>query len=83
MKKGTEKKEKEKEERCRGCCGGYKKGSYRGRGEGNQKSLSLAQTLGGENDNAMVPKVQELSYSAGDDDDTSEYFGSGNGNRSN
>jgi len=77
--KGTEKQEKEKEERCRGFSGSRKKGGYRGGGGGKQQSLHLAQTLGGENNNAKVLKVQELFDSASDDDDDSDDMGLGNG----
>jgi len=40
------------------------KGSYGGRGGGKQQSLNLAYTSGEENENAKLPKVQELSYRA-------------------
>jgi len=50
--KGIATKEKEKEERRRGSCGSRKQGGYRAGGGGKQQSLRLAQTLGGENDNA-------------------------------
>jgi hypothetical protein len=79
--KGIATKEKEKEERRRGSCGSRKQGGYRARGGGKQQSLRLAQILGGENDNAMVPMVQELSDSASDDDDSDD-TGLGNGDGS-
>jgi hypothetical protein len=79
--KGTGKKEKKMEERCRGSHGGRKKGGYGGEGGGKQQSLRLAQTWGGENDNAKVPKLQELSESGSDDN--SHDTGSGNGDGSN
>jgi len=65
--RGTEKKEKHREERHRGFCGGRKKGSYGGRGGGNQQSLHLAQTSEGDNDNAKVTEVKEVSDSTSDD----------------
>jgi len=80
--KGTEKKEKEKEERRRRSRGGCKKGGYGGGGGRKQQSLRLGQTSGGENDNAKVLKVQELSDSTRDDDDDSHDTGLGNGDGS-
>jgi len=77
--KGTEQNEKGKHERRRGSHSGHKKGGYGGRGWGKPQSLHLAQTSGGENDNAKVPKVQELSDSASNDDDDLDDSGSGNG----
>ena len=82
MNKGTEKKEKEKEERRRRSRGGCKKGGYGGGGGRKQQSLRLGQTSGGENDNAKVLKVQELSDSTRDDDDDSHDTGLGNGDGS-
>jgi hypothetical protein len=79
--KGIATKEKEKEERRRGSYGSRKQGSYGGGRGGKQQSLRLAQTLGGENDNAKVPMVQELSDSASDDDDSDD-TGLGNGDGS-
>jgi hypothetical protein len=79
--KGPEKKEKEKEERRRGSGGSRKKGGYESRGGGNQQSLHLVRSSGRENVNAKVPKVQELSDSASDDEHSDD-TGSGNGNRS-
>jgi len=77
--KGTEKKEKPKAERSRGSHGGCKKSVHRGRGGGEQLSLHLPKTIGGDNDNAMVPMVEELSNSASDEVDHTDGLGSRNG----
>ena len=78
-KEATEMKEKANKEGCRGSHGSHKKEGYTGGGGGKQQSIRLAQTLGGENDNAKVPELHELSDSASDDDDDSGDSGSGNG----
>jgi hypothetical protein len=78
--KDTGKKEKKMEERRRGSHGGRKKCGSGGRGGGKQQSLRLAQTWGGENENAKVPKLQELSESGSEND--LDNTGSGNGDGS-
>jgi len=79
--KGTEK--KEQQEMHRGSHGSCKTGGYGGRGGAKQHSLHLSKALEGENDNAKVPKVQEISDSATDDDDNWDDLGRGNGDGSN
>jgi len=52
-----EKKENVEEESLRDSHGGHKQGGYGSRDGNKSQSLCLAQTLGGENDHAKVPKV--------------------------